>query len=170
MSVCVCVCVCVCACVRACVRVRVRVCRVYLQLCVDDLTIISPSAAMSRCLMEDRPTDRESAKRPRAAERPLTPAACVSLLLRLESKQGVTLQNGSAAELRLQPGFVCRAVCLGDAQSWSHDPRNHRPQERERHGDAQKVSSTASNTESPTVIFRTVHLSRSSAHADISLA
>ncbi|KAF4096211.1 CST complex subunit CTC1 [Onychostoma macrolepis] len=114
-------------------------CRVYLQLCVDDLTIISPSAAMSRCLMEDRQTDRESAKRPRAAERPLTPAACVSLLLRLESKQGVTLQNGSAAELRLQPGFVCRAVCLGDAQRWSHDPRNHRPQERERHGDAQKI-------------------------------
>uniref|UniRef100_A0A671SK34 CST complex subunit CTC1 n=1 Tax=Sinocyclocheilus anshuiensis TaxID=1608454 RepID=A0A671SK34_9TELE len=113
----VCVCVCVC------------VCRVYLQLCVDDLTIISPSAAMSRCLMEDRQTDRESAKRPSAPERPLTPAACVSLLLRLESKQGVTLQNG----------FICRAVCLGDAQRWSHDPKNHRTQERERHRDTQKI-------------------------------
>ncbi|XP_016108217.1 CST complex subunit CTC1 [Sinocyclocheilus grahami] len=104
-------------------------CRVYLQLCVDDLTLISPSAAMSRCLMEDRQTDRESAKRPRVPERPLTPAACVSLLLRLESKQGVTLQNG----------FVCRAVCLGDAQRWSHDPKNHRTQEHERHRDTQKI-------------------------------
>uniref|UniRef100_A0A672Q453 CST complex subunit CTC1 n=1 Tax=Sinocyclocheilus grahami TaxID=75366 RepID=A0A672Q453_SINGR len=147
---CVCVCVGCLVCVRRCTLVMERFmkthflswkhldqpsyithkhCRVYLQLCVDDLTLISPSAAMSRCLMEDRQTDRESAKRPRVPERPLTPAACVSLLLRLESKQGVTLQNG----------FVCRAVCLGDAQRWSHDPKNHRTQEHERHRDTQKI-------------------------------
>ncbi|KAL0149985.1 hypothetical protein M9458_054644, partial [Cirrhinus mrigala] len=126
---------------------------VYLQLCVDDLTIISPSAAMSRHLMHDRQTDREkpsdateSAKRPRADEstdapaskRPETPAPNVSLLLRLESKQGVTLQNGPADALRLQLGFVCRAACLGDVQLWSDDPKNHRTQEYERHGDCQK--------------------------------
>lgn len=115
-------------------------CRVYLQLCVEDLTIISPSAAMSR---RERPSDGpESAKRPRAdaaPERPLTPAACVSVLLRLESKQGVTLQNGSAQALGLQSCFVCRAVCLGDVQSWSRDPTNGRTQEHERHGDTQRI-------------------------------
>ncbi|XP_026093110.1 CST complex subunit CTC1-like [Carassius auratus] len=115
-------------------------CRVYLQLCVEDLTIISPSAAMSR---RERPSDGpESAKRPRAdaaPERPLTPAACVSVLLRLESKQGVTLQNGSAQALGRQSCFVCRAVCLGDVQSWSRDPTNGRTQEHERHGDTQRI-------------------------------
>ncbi|XP_073678894.1 CST complex subunit CTC1-like, partial [Garra rufa] len=129
-------------------------CRVYLQLCVDDLTIISPSASMSRRLTDDRHTDREkpsdateSTKRPRPEEaadaptskRPPTSAACVSLLLRLESKQGVTLQNGSADALRLRPSFVCRAVCLGDVQLWRDDPKNHRTQERETHRDAQTI-------------------------------
>ncbi|KAL1249201.1 hypothetical protein QQF64_020206 [Cirrhinus molitorella] len=129
-------------------------CRLYLQLCVDDLTIISPSAAMSHHLMDDRHTDREkprkateSAKRPRADEaadapaskRPLTSPPCVSLLLRLESKQGVTLQNSSTDAPILQPGFVCRAACLGDVQLWKEDPKNHRTQERERHGDGQKI-------------------------------
>ncbi|XP_043088508.1 CST complex subunit CTC1 [Puntigrus tetrazona] len=100
-------------------------CRLYLQLCVDDLIIISPSAAMSRCLMEDRQAGRASAKRPP------TPVACVSVLLRLEWKQAVLL--------RPEPGFVCGAVCLGDAQRWSHDPKNTRPLERERLGDAQQI-------------------------------
>ncbi|XP_051737143.1 CST complex subunit CTC1 [Ctenopharyngodon idella] len=130
-------------------------CRVYLQLCVDDLTIISPSAAMSRRLSErrDRPEKSrdggtsEIPKRPRAddaadtrtSKRPLTPAPCVSLLLRLESKQGVTLQNGSGDAHRLQLGFVCRATCLGDVQRWDNDPKNCRTQERERDGDHQKI-------------------------------
>ncbi|XP_077081262.1 CST complex subunit CTC1 [Siphateles boraxobius] len=139
-------------------------CRVYLQLRVDDLTIISPSAAMSRRLSErgeesaprpltpaaapERPlTPATAAKRPltpaAAPERPLTPAACVSLLLRLESKQGVMLQNGSGAghthTHTLQLGFVCRAACLGDAQRWQNDPRNCRMQERERDGGLRKI-------------------------------
>ncbi|XP_067301406.1 CST complex subunit CTC1 isoform X2 [Pseudorasbora parva] len=94
-------------------------CRVYLQLCVDDLTIISPSSAMSLRLSD--PTEQP--------ERPLTPVPCVSLLLRLEVKQGVSLRNG----------FVTRAVTLGDVQIWGHDPKNRKIEERERQGEQRKI-------------------------------
>ncbi|XP_051947393.1 CST complex subunit CTC1 [Xyrauchen texanus] len=137
-------------------------CRVYLQLCVNDLIIISPSASMSARLTvvssesterRDNQDDsgetfnrRETAKRLReddadddvsvapTAKRPLTP--CVSVVFRLESKQGVTFRNCSMSgdAHTLQLAFVVRATCLGDVQSWSSDPKNCRIRVRERDG------------------------------------
>lgn len=126
-------------------------CRVYLQLCMDDLIIISPSSSMSHQMAESKLTHGhthrscgESSKRLRSAdagvcERADSSAVCVSLLFRLESKHGVTLQNVSADTHTRQLGFKCRAVCVGGVQRWSHDPKNCRIQERERDGGGQTV-------------------------------
>ncbi|XDV46698.1 hypothetical protein PO909_014537, partial [Leuciscus waleckii] len=113
---------------------------------------VVPERPLTPAVASERPlTSAAVPERPLSpavsSERPLTPAACVSLLLRLESKQGVRLQNGSGAghthththTHTLQLGFVCRAVCLGDAQRWENDPRNCRTQERERDGRLRKI-------------------------------
>ncbi|XP_065131812.1 CST complex subunit CTC1 [Paramisgurnus dabryanus] len=131
-------------------------CRVYLQFCVSDLIIISPSAAMSISLMEkkrdqtDRREDgetsnrREAVKRGRdddddaqSVKRPLT--SCVSLIFRLQSKQGVMFRNSSVSNTRshshkLQLSFTARVTSLGDVQCWNIDPKNRKMQERETDG------------------------------------
>lgn len=131
--------------------ITLKHCRVYLQLCMDDLIIISPSSSMSHQMAESKLTHGhthrscgESSKRLRSAdagvcERADSSAVCVSLLFRLENKHGVTLQNVSADTHTRQLGFKCRAVCVGGVQRWSHDPKNCRIQERERDGGGQTV-------------------------------
>lgn len=113
------ICVCVC-------------CRLYLQFCVSDLIIISPSAAMSVSLMEKKrdQTDR------RQADGDSLRSACVSVIFRLNSKQGVMFRNTSvsADPHTLQMGFTATVSCLGDVQIWKKDPKNRRIQTRETDG------------------------------------
>ncbi|XP_076842186.1 CST complex subunit CTC1 [Brachyhypopomus gauderio] len=174
--------------------------RVYIQVCVDDLHILSPSAAMTTVLrdgvreegMKDgerscpperrggtggagggmesagsgsddssgelhppgqrkRRREEEEEERnagdpsdlsrhgndPRADESSPVPFdPCVSLLFRLDMKQGVAFRNvqmsNEAQGLALS--FVAKATCLGNAQRWDTDPRNRRVEERERGG------------------------------------
>lgn len=116
--------------------------RLYLQLCVSDLIIISPSAAMSISLMEKKrdQTDRREADQKRDRhdddDDDGLRSACVSLIFRLNSKQGVMLRNTSASadSHTLQMGFTARVVCLGDVQIWKNDPKNRRIQTRETDG------------------------------------
>lgn len=59
---------------------------------------------------------------------------CVSLVFRVDSKQGVALRNhqlSSCAAPGLSLSFVATATCLGRAQGWERDPRNAPPLERE---------------------------------------
>lgn len=59
---------------------------------------------------------------------------CVSLVFRVDSKQGVALRNhqlSSCAAPGLSLSFVAMVTCLGRAQGWERDPRNAPPLERE---------------------------------------
>ncbi|XP_056588317.1 CST complex subunit CTC1 isoform X1 [Triplophysa dalaica] len=107
-------------------------CRLYLQFCVSDLIIISPSAAMSISLMEKK---RDQTDRRETDGDPLR-SACVSLIFRLNSKQGVMFRNTSvsADPHTLQMGFMATVLCLGDVQIWNNDPKNRRIQTRETDG------------------------------------
>ncbi|XP_057175330.1 CST complex subunit CTC1 isoform X3 [Triplophysa rosa] len=117
-------------------------CRLYLQFCVSDLIIISPSAAMSISLMEKkrdqtdgREADQKRDRRDEGDDDPLR-SACVSLVFRLNSKQGVMFRNTSvsADAHTLQMGFTATVSCLGDVQLWNNDPKNRRIQTSETDG------------------------------------
>ncbi|XP_062372571.1 CST complex subunit CTC1 [Sardina pilchardus] len=59
---------------------------------------------------------------------------CVSLAVRVETKQGVALRNqqlSSGPTPGLSLSFVTTVTCLGRAQGWGRDPRNSALQERE---------------------------------------
>ncbi|KAI4902820.1 hypothetical protein NFI96_025038, partial [Prochilodus magdalenae] len=170
-----------------------RHCRVYIQVCVEDLHILSPSTSMSAILTE-RGSDGERAstqqhdgrregegvkegsqrdecggespqagrrKRKREADErreecpkepgdhtkhgddqraaPATSDPCVSLLFRVDSKQGVAFRNfQTASEAQLRLSFTARVTCLGDVQRWDSNPRNGGVEERERTGGERK--------------------------------
>ncbi|XP_036447454.1 CST complex subunit CTC1 [Colossoma macropomum] len=180
-----------------------RHCRVYIQVCMEDLHILSPSASMSTILSERRREGGRTAgvkegqqrdgrreeeegvkegiqmdecsgqsaqtgrmkrkreteeRRERCIKKPRDhsnhcddPSAvgsasassdpCVSLLFRVDSKQGVAFRNlQTSNETRgLRLSFVTTVTCLGDVQRWDRDPKNGRVEERERAGGEKKM-------------------------------
>lgn len=62
--------------------------------------------------------------------------SCVSLLFRVNSKQGAAFRNiQSTNEVHaLSLSFVVKATRLGDVQIWDRDPKNCRVEEREMKG------------------------------------
>lgn len=122
--------------------------RVYLQFSLDHVYILSPSAAMATHLQQkgaesgDDITGRKQTteeeeeedgglsggrkKRRRDEEGPAP--SCVSMVIRLEQKEGVAWRNLGAGSQEEGAGltlcFSARAAVIGPVVSWGRDPRN----------------------------------------------
>ncbi|XP_068164844.1 CST complex subunit CTC1 isoform X2 [Antennarius striatus] len=128
-----------------------RRCRVYLQFSLDHLYILSPSVAMVSYLQQNRPASYdEVTRREHTEERTRRgedsshsvsslsatathPACtgsrpCVSMVIRVEEKEGVAWRNVGAQLREQQAGvglsFSLRASVIGPVISWGRDPRN----------------------------------------------
>ncbi|XP_074484534.1 CST complex subunit CTC1 isoform X1 [Sebastes fasciatus] len=129
-----------------------RHCRVYLQFSLNHLHMLSPSVAMVTHLQhrgeesggnitarkqtveeEEETEGGQTAGRKR--RRGGGPQPCVSMVIRVERKEGVAWRN-TGAELRgeeagLTPCFSVRAAVIGPVVSWGRDPKNQPMTERE---------------------------------------
>ncbi|XP_041840610.1 CST complex subunit CTC1 isoform X2 [Melanotaenia boesemani] len=130
-----------------------RRCRVYLQFSLDHLLILSPSAAMATYLKHKEeesggdvtlknPTEEEIIGRKRKREdddsssSSVTMATCtgggdsrpcVSMVIRVEEKEGMTWKNTrpeEEEEVGLQLCFSVRAAVIGPLVSWGRDPKH----------------------------------------------
>ncbi|XP_037333826.2 CST complex subunit CTC1 isoform X2 [Pungitius pungitius] len=131
-------------------------CRVYLQFSLDSLHILSPSVAMATHLgqrgeeLGSDVTDRRQTLEAEETERATTASRkrrreassvtvttnpvgggfrpCVSLVIRVEQKEGVAQKNTAAAlkveEAGLTRCFSVKAVVVGPVVSWGRDPKN----------------------------------------------
>ncbi|KAJ8255041.1 hypothetical protein GJAV_G00200290 [Gymnothorax javanicus] len=156
-------------------------CRLYIRLCLDDLTVLSPSAAMVNfrsvserekgekqgdegvdeaggpregCSTSERSghvgkegegaesklqtvedNGENAGSRAGDANKPLStdparskvvaPAPCMSVVLSVQSKEGLSFRNVRAlGNPGLSPCFGVSAVLLGEVQTWGQDPKN----------------------------------------------
>uniref|UniRef100_W5L434 CST complex subunit CTC1 n=1 Tax=Astyanax mexicanus TaxID=7994 RepID=W5L434_ASTMX len=133
-------------------------CRVYIQVCVKDMHILSPSASMTIFSSEGK-REGEGGRReghnkknrdrsnysngPDDAEgsASMMSVPCVTLLLRVDTKQGVAFRNLQTANQTqgLKLSFTVKVTCLGDVQRWDRDPRNEPMEEREGAGGERKM-------------------------------
>ncbi|KAK2899275.1 CST complex subunit CTC1 isoform X1 [Channa argus] len=139
-----------------------RHCRVYLQFSLDHLHILSPSVAMvtqlqhkgevsemKRTIKEEKEGRQATGrKRRRAEEEPdssvtMVTRPCVSMVIRLEQKEGMTWTNTGKGlkgqEVGLTLSFSVRAAVIGPVVSWEQDPKNGPMTERERETEKGKV-------------------------------
>ncbi|XP_078101338.1 CST complex subunit CTC1 isoform X2 [Sander vitreus] len=120
-------------------------CRVYLQFSLDDLHILSPSVAMITHLRQkgaESGGEVTGRKRRREEEpgsshsAPSSSHPCVSMVIRVEQKEGVAWRNAGAGlkgeEVGLTPCFSVRAAVIGPVVSWGRDPKNEPMTEREK--------------------------------------
>ncbi|XP_068612068.1 CST complex subunit CTC1 [Brachionichthys hirsutus] len=122
-------------------------CRVYLQFSLDHLNILSPSIAMVTHLQQQRvescddvtwrahtvPEGTVEAQRGDSSPMAIHPVCgsfrpCVSMVIRVEDKEGVAWRNVGAKLREQQVGvaqcFSLRASVIGPIISWGRDPRN----------------------------------------------
>ncbi|XP_007237564.3 CST complex subunit CTC1 isoform X2 [Astyanax mexicanus] len=165
-------------------------CRVYIQVCVKDMHILSPSASMTifssegkregeggvmeeqvegvqKAECSDKTSHTGRIKRKRESEErreghnkknrdrsnysngpddaegsaSMMSVPCVTLLLRVDTKQGVAFRNLQTANQTqgLKLSFTVKVTCLGDVQRWDRDPRNEPMEEREGAGGERKM-------------------------------
>uniref|UniRef100_A0A8C9ZYJ2 CST complex subunit CTC1 n=1 Tax=Sander lucioperca TaxID=283035 RepID=A0A8C9ZYJ2_SANLU len=122
-------------------------CRVYLQFSLDDLHILSPSVAMVTHLRQKgaepggevtgRKRRREEEEEPGSSHSASSSShPCVSMVIRVEQKEGVAWRNTGAGlkeeEVGLTPSFSVRAAVIGPVVSWGRDPKNEPMTEREK--------------------------------------
>lgn len=159
---------CVCVRIYVCVCVCVWIGRVYLQLSLDHIHILSPSAAMVTHLHQrgqesgDDVTGRSNTgqeeemeggeKRRRQEEEPGSSLSapdsvrgrpCVSIVIKVERKEGVAWRNTGVGlkdgEAGLLSCFSVRAVVIGPVVTWGWDPKNSPMTERETEKEEGKV-------------------------------
>ncbi|KAG7495806.1 CST complex subunit CTC1 [Solea senegalensis] len=135
-------------------------CRVYLQFSLNRLHILSPSVAMETHLRQRRAESGDDVtvrkqlakerKRQRSEEEPEVSAssvamttgpgggvcrACVSMVFRVEQKEGVAWRNVGVGVDEQGEGlmlyFTARAAVIGPVVSWGWDPKNSPMMERE---------------------------------------
>ncbi|XP_029382555.1 CST complex subunit CTC1 isoform X2 [Echeneis naucrates] len=132
-------------------------CRVYLQFSLDHLYILSPSVTMATHLRikgeesEGDLSDRRKRRREKqvssvARTMPIVGGAsqpCVSVVLRVEQKEGVAWRNAGAESDRggscLVLHFSLQAALIGPVVSWGRDPKNEPMTDRETIGEEEKV-------------------------------
>ncbi|MBN3312704.1 CTC1 protein, partial [Atractosteus spatula] len=128
--------------------IKERSCRVYVQFCVGDLELLSPSAAMSRLRSAGQtqsPRGEEDSGRPRGAAGSIrsevaTPPPCVSVLFRVLEKEGLSFRNMASNQAPgpagLKMSFGASAVLLGEPSVCAGDSNNtHLPPEETESGD-----------------------------------
>ncbi|KAI3375949.1 hypothetical protein L3Q82_016362 [Scortum barcoo] len=123
----------------------------YLQFSLDHLHILSPSAAMVTYLrqrgeesggdvtgrkqtveeeekMEEGQTSGRKRRREPGSSHSSVTITCVSMVIRVEQKEGVAWKNEGAGihrdEAGLIPCFSVRAAVIGPVVSWGRDPKN----------------------------------------------
>ncbi|XP_074555074.1 CST complex subunit CTC1 isoform X1 [Halichoeres trimaculatus] len=131
-----------------------RNCRVYLQFSLDHVHILSPSVAMVTHLQQKgeesggdvtkgERTEEEEVTKKRKKEAAADsshsvtgattsascrPSPCVSMVIRMEQKEGVTWRNMGVGlkdrEAGLTLSFSVRAAVIGAGVSWGRDPKN----------------------------------------------
>uniref|UniRef100_A0A3P9DK86 CST complex subunit CTC1 n=1 Tax=Maylandia zebra TaxID=106582 RepID=A0A3P9DK86_9CICH len=114
-------------------------CRVYLQFSLDHLHILSPSVAMETHLRhkgEEPGGDVTARKREEEEEANSgNPWPCVSMVIRVEQKEGVSWRNTGAEaedqEAGLRLCFSVKAAVIGPVVSWRRDPKNEPMKEKE---------------------------------------
>lgn len=132
-------------------------CRIYLQFSLDHVHILSPSAAMATLLAlkverlgdsvtegngneedgDEGSTATKRKKRRKREEKHFAPPAtgslpgrrpCVSIIIRLEHKEGVAWRNTEAEQSDGKTGltlcFSVRATAVGPVVTWEQDPKN----------------------------------------------
>ncbi|KAM9836621.1 CST complex subunit CTC1 [Aulostomus maculatus] len=131
-------------------------CRVYLQFSLDHIHILSPSVAMVTHLRHRGEEEKNEGgplagtkRRKESGSSHSTPSitmdtsrACVSMVIRVEEKEGVTWMNTGAGfkekEAALTPSFSVRAAVIGPVVNWWCDPQNGPMTDREK-GEEVKV-------------------------------
>ncbi|XP_056299115.1 CST complex subunit CTC1 [Pseudoliparis swirei] len=132
-----------------------RHCRVYLQFSLDHLHILSPSVAMvthlaqkgeesggdviSRKQREEEEEEEEEEQAPSAEKKRRRVGGgfrpCVSMVIRVEHKEGVAWRNMAARlqgkEAGLTLCFSVKAAVIGPVVSWGRDPKNRPMTDRE---------------------------------------
>ncbi|XP_069031586.1 CST complex subunit CTC1 [Embiotoca jacksoni] len=140
-------------------------CRVYLQFSLDHVHILSPSVAMATHLHQkgedsggdvtgsketgEEEEEATGRKRRREEEADVSassvtvttgsvgggPRPCVSMVIRVEQKEGVTWRNTGEGlkeeEAGLRMSFSVRATVIGPVVSWGRDPKNEPMTDRE---------------------------------------
>ncbi|XP_042072932.1 CST complex subunit CTC1 [Haplochromis burtoni] len=129
-------------------------CRVYLQFSLDHLHILSPSVAMETHLRHkgeepggdvtarkqtvEEEEETAGSKRRRREEEEAdfgNPWPCVSMVIRVEQKEGVSWRNTGAEaedqEAGLRLCFSVKAAVIGPVVSWRRDPKNEPMTEKE---------------------------------------
>nr|XP_046236447.1 CST complex subunit CTC1 isoform X2 [Scatophagus argus] len=132
-------------------------CRVYLQFSLDHLHVLSPSVAMVTHLRqresgEDVTAGRQTGRKRRHEEDdsshsesssssvtmttgPVAGPSCVSMVIRVEHKEGVAWRNVRAESKEAEAGltlcFSVRAAVIGPVVSWGRNPRNKPMTDRE---------------------------------------
>ncbi|KAM6909380.1 CST complex subunit CTC1 [Xenentodon cancila] len=120
-----------------------RRCRVYLQFSLDHVHIISPSFTMETHLREEPREKTKRGKKRRSAhtDPPFSPSVatttapldrapmpCVSLVIRVEQKEGVVGKNTGVGTPMEGEGLVLcfslRAAVIGPVVNWGLDPKN----------------------------------------------
>ncbi|KAM9335138.1 CST complex subunit CTC1 [Symphorus nematophorus] len=119
-------------------------CRVYLQFSLDRLHILSPSVAMvthlrqkggesGGCVTVSKRRREDSSSS--SVTTTTTSWPCVSMVIRVEQKEGVAWRNTGAGlkegEAGLTLCFSVRAAVIGPVVSWGRDPKNEPMTERE---------------------------------------
>lgn len=127
--------------------------RVYLQFSLDHLHILSPSVAMvthlrhrwegsdKKLTVEEEKDGGQTAGRKRRREEEkdslvtVTTRPCVSMVIRVEQKEGVAWTNTGVGlkgqEAGLTLSFSVRAAVIGPVVSWGQDPKNEPVTDRE---------------------------------------
>ncbi|KAI9527177.1 hypothetical protein NQZ68_032757, partial [Dissostichus eleginoides] len=114
-------------------------CRFYLQFSLDQLHILSPSIAMETHLRGAEPggdvTEEEEEPSGGKRRRRGDPRPCVSMVIRVQQKEGVALRNSGARshqeEAELTASFSVTAAVIGPVVSWGRDPKNRPLTDRE---------------------------------------
>ncbi|KAK1876026.1 CST complex subunit CTC1 [Dissostichus eleginoides] len=112
--------------------------RFYLQFSLDQLHILSPSIAMEthmrgaeQAVMSQGREEPSGGKRRRRGD----PRPCVSMVIRVQQKEGVALRNSGAGSYQEEAGltasFSVTAAVIGPVVSWGRDPKNRPLTDRE---------------------------------------
>ncbi|XP_034020143.1 CST complex subunit CTC1-like [Thalassophryne amazonica] len=121
-----------------------RHCRVYLQFSLDHAHVLSPSVAMVTHRQREEPggddhkeeeEPQSQRKKGKTEEGQSASRPCVSMVIRVEQKEGVSWRNSGAGlrdkEAGLSLCFCVRAAVIGPVVIWEQDPKNGRMLDRE---------------------------------------
>uniref|UniRef100_A0A3B4BHF4 CST complex subunit CTC1 n=1 Tax=Periophthalmus magnuspinnatus TaxID=409849 RepID=A0A3B4BHF4_9GOBI len=117
------------------ISLSLSLCRIYLQFSLDQVTVLSPSVSMAIQLRQGAGPgsdasgeELEPEERKRKRRRDEEATACVSVVIRVEQKEGVALRNVEAGRTL---SFNLKTAVIGPVVCWGRDPKNHPITERE---------------------------------------